>query len=75
VRDAFRRYRAKAEQQYDWDAACVPTALTEDLEQQRKDKVTPCIDTNYTYCKFDTSHQCVHVYERYCVYGLHSAPT
>mmetsp|Transcript_9885 Transcript_9885/g.22120 ORF Transcript_9885/g.22120 Transcript_9885/m.22120 type:complete len:597 (-) Transcript_9885:40-1830(-) len=38
AREAFRRWRADHEEDWDWKLAQVPEALTEELEQRRKDK-------------------------------------
>ena len=38
VRNAFRRYRALAEEQWDWGAAHVPEALTEEGEAEKEER-------------------------------------
>ena len=39
VRDAFRRFMAQHPDRYDYGAAKIPSALTEDMEKERKAKM------------------------------------
>lgn len=39
VRDAFRRFMASHPAMYDYDSAHIPSALTEEMERERREKI------------------------------------